>query len=235
LEIHAVIFDLDETLLDNSTSADLAWKRFQSMISSQGPIRGLGYELERYFPTVASENRFLLNTNISPLQFRIKIFEKILKRFRVKEFLELAQTLGRIFDICQQSTFTLFPEVGSVLSKVSQQVPIALLSNGQHDYQYEKLVATGIKSVFKKIIISSELKIEKPHRDIFLEMCHQLSVRPDQALMVGDNLQIDIWGGFQAGLQVAWLNRNPLQQRVEPLPPDFLMLKQLEELAFLFK
>ncbi len=43
----------------------------------------------------------------------------------------------------------------------------------------------------------------KPSQDFFLHICRQLAVKPAQALMVGDDIESDIAGAQQAGLQTA--------------------------------
>jgi len=43
----------------------------------------------------------------------------------------------------------------------------------------------------------------KPSHDFFLHICRQLNVSPSQTLMVGDDIESDILGAQQAGLQTA--------------------------------
>ncbi len=43
----------------------------------------------------------------------------------------------------------------------------------------------------------------KPSQDFFLHICRQLNVSPAQTLMVGDDIESDILGAQQAGLQTA--------------------------------
>src|SRR5690606_16524137 len=56
-------------------------------------------------------------------------------------------------------------------------------------------------------IYSFEVGYRKPDPEIFLEACRKAGVRPDECLMIGDNLQADILGALNVGMQAALINR----------------------------
>jgi hypothetical protein len=74
---------------------------------------------------------------------------------------------------------------------------------------------------FDAIIVSGDLKWEKPHPEIFLRACQMLGVEPFECLMIGDKLETDIAGGFQAQLGITvWVPNGEPGPSPTP-PPDF--------------
>ena len=75
-------------------------------------------------------------------------------------------------------------------------------------------------------MISEEVGVAKPHRDIFE---HALTImgRPqrDNVLMVGDNPDSDILGGINAGLDTCWFNREN-----KPIPDGIIPKYQVSSL-----
>lgn len=77
---------------------------------------------------------------------------------------------------------------------------VALITNGRHELQYSKLSLIGLRYVFDEIIVSGDVAVEKPDREIFLMMCEKLGVKPSECVYVGDNPYNDIGGAKGAGM-----------------------------------
>ena len=77
---------------------------------------------------------------------------------------------------------------------------VALITNGRHELQYKKLVLTGMRYIFDEIIVSGDVGVEKPDREIFMMMCEKLGVKPSECVYVGDNPFNDIGGAKRAGM-----------------------------------
>ena len=41
----------------------------------------------------------------------------------------------------------------------------------------------------------------KPEKIFFAELCRRLGARPERCVLVGDNLESDIWGGKRMGMR----------------------------------
>jgi putative hydrolase of the HAD superfamily len=85
---------------------------------------------------------------------------------------------------------------------------LAAITNAAGDHQRAKLAALGLESAFDAVLISGELGVAKPHRAIFRRACRVLGVRPAQAVHVGDQLDTDAEGARDAGLHGVWLDRS---------------------------
>ena len=79
-------------------------------------------------------------------------------------------------------------------------VAAALLSNAQSCYTRAELEMTGLASVLDDVIISSEEKIRKPARDLYMLALDRELVTAKHALMVGNDEQNDIVGARIDGL-----------------------------------
>jgi putative hydrolase of the HAD superfamily len=87
------------------------------------------------------------------------------------------------------------------LRNLSGLYPLALLTNGTPDLQWEKIETTGISKYFVRTVVSGEFGYGKPDRRIFKFLLIRLKVDVEQVSMVGDNLERDIAGAQSLGIR----------------------------------
>jgi putative hydrolase of the HAD superfamily len=81
-----------------------------------------------------------------------------------------------------------------------------MISNfGHAPTLYDALDRFGIRSAFEAVMVSVEVGWCKPHRLIFERTCEHMRIRPSEALFVGDQLYLDVYGALNAGMDVAWI------------------------------
>lgn len=93
-----------------------------------------------------------------------------------------------------------------------------MCSNGFHEVQYKKLDACSLHDYFNTIILSEDAGANKPSKDYFDYALTVSGANRETTLMIGDNLQSDILGALNAGLDAMLFNR--WQVPSEELPQD---------------
>jgi putative hydrolase of the HAD superfamily len=95
---------------------------------------------------------------------------------------------------------------------------VHMCSNGFHEVQYKKLDACSLHDYFNTIILSEDAGVNKPSKDYFDYALKVSGANRETTLMIGDNLQSDILGALNAGLDAMLFNR--WQVPSEELPQD---------------
>jgi len=105
-----------------------------------------------------------------------------------------------------------------------------MCSNGFHEVQYKKLRACGLHDYFDTIVLSEDAGANKPSTQFFDYAMQQTGAQRETTLMIGDNLQTDISGAKQYGLDAAYFNRFPEYPAEIPVDYEVTELKALMQI-----
>lgn len=114
-----------------------------------------------------------------------------------------------IFDLgntlVSQETGNAFPYAVEVLNQLKTKYKLALITNAMppttSDRVQEILVEAGIPDVFEVVVVSTEVGFSKPYPQIFKIVLSRLNVEPEEAVMIGNTISTDIFGGNRVGLK----------------------------------
>lgn len=214
-----ILFDLDDTLIDDSAATRSAVVRLHGSIkASMSPeefANRWSGALRRHF------NRYLAGE----ISFQDQ------RRARVREAVDSSlpdEVADRIFAVYQETYeagWSLFSDVLPCLDSLSS-FRLGLITNGQGNQQRKKLMRTSLLDRFECVLISEECGCAKPDPTIFLRACAAVGEHPGNSVYVGDRYDIDAQAARTAGLHGIWLDR---KQKVtaEHIPP---VVRSLDEL-----
>lgn len=94
----------------------------------------------------------------------------------------------------------LMPHAREVLEYLRPRYRMYILSNGFTELQSRKMHSAGIEGYFDGVILSEDIGVNKPNPEIFYHALRVAGVGASEALMIGDNLEVDIAGASRVGI-----------------------------------
>jgi putative hydrolase of the HAD superfamily len=124
----------------------------------------------------------------------------------------------------------LFPYTIEILTYLKDKgYQLHLITNGFDVTQRSKLENAGLTDFFIEVITSETSQSLKPNKEIFDYAIAKCGTNCSESIMIGDNLDADILGGINAGMDTIFVNH----LNVEPhISATYIIhhLKELEEI-----
>jgi putative hydrolase of the HAD superfamily len=194
--IKAVIFDVDETLVNRKEAFLRFCEYLIEKYSSKYPYEGKKEELIEYMIKIDEGGYGGIQTFIPRLS------EVWTLPHSVEEFVkERNEVFGKMT--------TPFSELYEVLETLKKKYKLGIITNGYSSVQREKIKTVGIDKYFDDIIVSGEQEFAKPDPRIFQLSCSNLGVKPEEAVFVGDYYPNDIEGAIMAKIMPIWITDHP--------------------------
>jgi len=190
-------------------------------------------DFERFHKNYLAHNEKLWeryrNGQIRQEELRLKRMTLSLLDFQIADE-ELAKALSvRFLDLLPTRTI-LFPHTKEILQYLRNKgYELHLLTNGFEKTQHNKLMYSGLTPYFKEIITSEGSNSLKPNREIFEFAIQRCCTKADECIMIGDNVEVDIIGAMNAGIDQVYVNHLGIEPEVKP---TYVVnsLKELEEI-----
>ncbi|WP_461863484.1 HAD family hydrolase [Thermococcus sp.] len=100
-----------------------------------------------------------------------------------------------------------YPDVPPTLEWLKEEgYKLGVVTSGP-SYQKLKLRIAKLDRYFDVIITRDDVNAIKPEPKIFLHALERLGVEPEEAVMIGDSLQQDVYGAKNVGMTGIWINR----------------------------
>ncbi|WP_054711385.1 HAD family hydrolase, partial [Bacillus sp. JCM 19041] len=162
----AVLFDLDETLLDRRASLRVFIKEQRERLGKE-----LKEMNERWY-----EDDFLKWDNNGYVTKDI-VYQKLIDKYNIKSF--TAAELLQDYEAFFYTSCISFTNLISTLAQLQEQsMKLGIVTNGKKDFQQKNIEALGIVEYFKSIVISEAAGVRKPDPAIFLQAADELGVQP---------------------------------------------------------
>lgn len=124
----------------------------------------------------------------------------------------------------------LFPHTIEILEYLTDKnYQLHLITNGFENVQWRKLKNANIGHYFSSVITSETACCLKPHKEIFDFAIHKAGCSYEEGLMLGDNLDADILGAMNAGMDTVFVNHIKEETTLNPTYVVY-HLKELEDI-----
>ncbi len=222
-----LFFDLDHTLWDFETNA----KQTLTQLFETNDLKAKGVpDFEQFFERYSYHNHRLWDRYtkgfIKQDELRWKRMWLALLDFKLADE-TLSKQMGVQFLDLLPTRNTLFPYTVEILQYLqAKDYKMHLVTNGFEKVQYGKIQNAKIAAFFEQVITSEASGSLKPNKEIFDYAMDKARALPEESIMIGDNLDADIQGGINAGLDTIFVNH----LNVEPTVQATYVVYHLKEL-----
>jgi putative hydrolase of the HAD superfamily len=212
--IEAVLFDLDDTLHDDTLAYQSAAEEVAREVAAEHGIDALALKAAY----IAQAEGFWKRLTVDALQTKLDLVRKRLWRAALESVgldnEEIASRSAQRYNAYRRKYYAPFPGAVELLSSLrTQGKKLGMVTNGLSETHREKIASLRIGEYFDAIFIADEVGMLKPDPLLFAHACAVLGSAPARSAMVGDRYDRDIRGAIEAGLFTVWL-----RVRDEPLP-----------------
>lgn len=192
--IEAVIFDIDNTLLDFMKMKRAAVDAAVDAMIDAGLKIPKDEMIEKIFQVYWQEG--IEDQNI---------FDKVL----LKEFGEIdykilaAGIVG--YRKAKEANMTLYPHVRMTLTELLKMgIRLGVVSDAPRLPVWLRIVSLGLHHYFEKIVTFDDTGKRKPAPEPFLKIMDLMNLKPENTMMIGDWAERDIKGAKNLGMVTAW-------------------------------
>jgi len=133
----------------------------------------------------------------------------------------LAESCCKLFRVLSRERFQLFPDSFPVLEEIKKSgYPLGVVSDAQKVFWLNEGEILGIRQFFKFVLLSTHFGFRKPDPRLFRIACTMLNTPPEETVYIGNDLETDVKGAKQIGMQAILLDRKTEQKNPKPRP-DF--------------
>jgi putative hydrolase of the HAD superfamily len=223
-----LFFDLDHTLWDFETNS----KEAMVDIFNNNQLNEIGVNsFDLFFERYSHHNHLLWDKyskgKIKQDELRWKRMWLSLLDFKIANE-PLSRKMGLEFLDILPTKNSLFPYTHEILTYLKQKgYQMHLITNGFEKVQYHKLSKSNIDKYFIEVITSEGSNSLKPNKEIFDFALQKSGAAIKESIMIGDNIEADIKGALNAGMDCIFVNHI---NAVTEVKPTYIVyhLKELE-------
>ena len=150
--------------------------------------------------------------------------------FKIADELLAKELSIQFLDLLPTRTI-LFPYAIEILEYlVQKKYELHLITNGFEKTQHSKLKYSGLDKYFKEVITSERSSSLKPNKEIFDFAFEKTGAKPNESIMLGDSIDVDIVGAMNAGIDQVFINHLNIDIAIKPT----YVVKSLKELEEIF-
>ena len=201
-----LFFDLDHTLWDFEKNAN---ETLHTLFARHDFARFGTFTVEQFISVYSDINhalwRMYQSNKISQEQLRSVRFVRTLAKLGMAEADVPATISAEFTDILPRKS-AVFPYTHEVLDYLKPNYRLHLITNGFNDIQSIKLASSNLTHYFEEVITSEHSGHLKPDPRMFRHALTRTGATAAESLMIGDNLECDVLGAYNAGIDQVYFN-----------------------------
>ena len=228
------IFDLYGTLVDIRTDetlpqlwAELAvWYRKHGADYTPDALQNAYFRIVRQMENPETSLRNDAHEAHPEIQLELA-FRTLYREKGIDASMELSVRTGELFRRGSIEYIRLYSGAVELLKALrANGQGVWLLSNAQHIFTVPELQTLGIEALFDGIYLSSDYGCKKPDRRFFEVPLRERGIKPESAIMIGNDGVCDIQGARSVGLSTLYIHSNLSPE--EPMPEADYVLKEMD-------
>jgi len=195
--IHAIAFDLDNTLIDFMKFKKQTAKAAAKAMTENG-LEGTQEQIEKEIFSIYDKygieyqktfSRLLIDHGLKPGNTFEKIQQAGINAYLKKKFTALKP----------------YPDVIPTLKKLKEKgLILAIVTDAPRNKAWQRLNMCGLQDMFDHVVTLDDTGKLKPDMMPFTTLLEKLNLPASEVMMVGDNLERDVKGAHAAGMKTAY-------------------------------
>jgi putative hydrolase of the HAD superfamily len=205
----ALLLDLDDTILDDSSLVSESWRAACAAHS----IRFAPIEADAVVSAIRTTSKWFWADPDRHREGRLQldaarrsVVNMALRELGIDDS-HLADCIGDSYSHHRDAGMLALPEAIETVRWLRESGRrLALLTNGAGAAQRRKISRFDISDLFDVILVEGELGFGKPDERVYRQALDALDARASEAWMVGDNLEWDVRAPQQLGMRGVWID-----------------------------
>ena len=192
--IKAVVFDLDNTLLDF-----MSMKSFAVKAAIKGMIEA-GLPLDQK----SAYNKIISIYDEKGYEYQRVFDDFIFNEINEKNYKALASGISA-YRKAREASLALYPNVNSTLIKlIKMGLLLGVVSDAPSREAWMRICQLNLHHLFDSVVTFNDTGFSKPAPQPFKKICNNLNVKTNEALMIGDWPERDVVGAKKVGMITAF-------------------------------
>ena len=191
--IKAVIFDIDQTLIDFMKMKTLSCEAAMDAMIAAGlktsKRRGMKILFDLYGQYGIEYQR---------------IFQVFMKRVHGKIDYGIMASGIVAYRRVKEGLLCSYPDALRVLKRLKKRYKLIVLSDAPRMQAWTRLAAMNMHDIFDMVLTFDDTKVEKPDKKGFLRILRKMRLKPQECAMVGDSMLKDMAAAKDLGMMTIW-------------------------------
>ena len=202
-KIKHIFFDLDHTLWDFEVNSK---KSYEYIFKRNNLDIKIDDFLKLYTPINFNYWKLYREEKVNKKQLKYGRLKDTFNKLNVKINDTLIDKLAEQYLENLSNYNQLFDGTIALLDYLKPNYKLHIITNGFKETQLTKMKNAGILDYFDVIITSEGVGVKKPNPKIFFHALKLAKANTYESIMIGDNLEADIYGAKNIGMPVIYFN-----------------------------